>query len=140
MDNTYLFTSESVSEGHPDKVADQVSDAVVDAYLAVDPSAKVACETLITKGRVIIAGEVFVNNGHSVESIEDIVRGVIARIGYVDERLGFDSRRCRFENYLHAQSCNIRDCVEQLEMGRAEGLPRSGPGRRDDPLKRGLPA
>ncbi|MDE6764887.1 MAG: methionine adenosyltransferase, partial [Duncaniella sp.] len=77
--NTYLFTSESVSEGHPDKVADQISDAVLDEFLARDPSSKVACETLVTTGQVVIAGEV---KSNAYIDLMDVTREVIKNIGY----------------------------------------------------------
>jgi S-adenosylmethionine synthetase len=114
MRRSYLFTSESVAEGHPDKVADQVSDAILDAYLAVDPQAKVACETLITSGRVVVAGEVF-SQGLQLDhaALEVLVRQTIREIGYTADSLGFDADSCSVQNLLHTQSANIRDCVEQ---------------------------
>ena len=86
-----LFTSESVSEGHPDKVADQISDAVLDAMLAQDPKSRVACETLVTTGLVVVAGEV---TSDAVVDFESLVRGVIKDIGYADESYGFDYKSC----------------------------------------------
>jgi S-adenosylmethionine synthetase len=115
MSKSYLFTSESVSEGHPDKVADQISDAVLDACLTIDPYAKVACETLITDGAVVVAGELFLNKGSINGEVEGIVREVIRQIGYTDSSLGFDYKTCDVRNLLHAQSCNIRECVEKAE-------------------------
>jgi S-adenosylmethionine synthetase len=102
----FLFTSESVSEGHPDKVADQVSDAVLDAYFSVDPNAKVACETLVTTNRMIVAGEVRSEvNLHG--KIEAIARKVIQDIGYTDPGIGFDAASFEFTNLLHEQSTEI---------------------------------
>lgn len=112
MNKTYLFTSESVSEGHPDKIADQISDAILDAYLQADPRAKVACETMVTDGTVIVAGELFSENADLSNSLEDLVRSVIKDIGYVNPKLGFDYRTFKFQNRMHTQSPNIRECVE----------------------------
>jgi S-adenosylmethionine synthetase len=117
MRKTYLFTSESVSEGHPDKVADQVSDAILDACLAKDPDAKVACETMITDGAIIIAGELFSGNSDPGGPVENLVRVMIRDIGYVDPCLGFDYRTFEFQNRMHTQSPNIRDCVEKGHGG-----------------------
>ena len=89
MSNSYLFTSESVSEGHPDKVADQISDAVLDAMLAQDKRARVACETLVKTGVAIVAGEV---TTEAWVDLEEIVRGVIVDIGYTSSNVGFDGR------------------------------------------------
>ncbi len=100
----YLFTSESVSEGHPDKVADRISDEVVDAFLAADPVARVACETMVTTNRIILAGEC--RGPASVHGeLEDRVRGAIKAIGY--EQSGFDWRNASYECFLHAQSADI---------------------------------
>ncbi|MEO7027635.1 MAG: methionine adenosyltransferase [Caulobacteraceae bacterium] len=101
---SYLFTSESVSEGHPDKVADRISDTVVDAFLAADPQARVACETLVTTNRVILAGEVR-GPADVVESLEEKVRAAIRDIGY--EQAGFHWRDADYACYLHAQSPDI---------------------------------
>ena len=87
----HVFTSESVTEGHPDKVADQISDAVLDAILARDPAARVACETLVTTGMAVIAGEITTS---AYVHIPDIVRRTIERIGYTDDSMGFDFRTC----------------------------------------------
>src|SRR5687768_5117532 len=86
-----LFTSESVTEGHPDKIADQVSDAVLDAILADDPAARVACETLVTTGLACVAGEITTS---TYVDIPAIVRSTIERIGYTDASYGFDSKTC----------------------------------------------
>jgi S-adenosylmethionine synthetase len=101
---SYLFTSESVSEGHPDKVADRISDTVVDAFLAADPHARVACETLVTTNRIVLAGEVRGPAG-IVESLEDRVRAAIRDIGY--EQAGFHWRDADFACHLHSQSADI---------------------------------
>ena len=101
---SYLFTSESVSEGHPDKVADRISDTVVDAFLAADPQARVACETLVTTNRIILAGEVRGPAG-VVEGLEEKVRAAIRDIGYEQE--GFHWRNADYACYLHSQSSDI---------------------------------
>jgi len=100
----YLFTSESVSEGHPDKIADQVSDAVLDAMLEQDPSSRVACETLVTTGLVLLAGEIATT---ARVNLLDVVRNTIKEIGYTDSSLGFDYRSCAILNALHEQSPDI---------------------------------
>ncbi len=104
MAKDYLFTSESVSEGHPDKMADQISDAVLDAILAQDPEGKVACETLLTKGVAIVAGEL---RTKAVIDVERIVRSTAEEIGYTDIAYGFDSRTCQVLTYLGTQSRDI---------------------------------
>ena len=100
----YLFTSESVSEGHPDKVSDQISDAILDAFLSRDPASKVACETFCTTGLVVVGGEV---TTESYVDIQETVRETIARIGYTDPDLQFDARSCGVLNAIHAQSPDI---------------------------------
>jgi len=111
-DNSYLFTSESVTEGHPDKVADRVSDSILDAYLKEDNESLVACETMVTTDRLMLAGEV--HSKAKIDSqIEGIVRGVIADIGYTHESLGFCDRTFEFSNFLHSQSGDIRQGVER---------------------------
>lgn len=112
MKNGYLFTSESVSEGHPDKVADQISDAIVDAYLAKDATSKVACETLVTTGQVVVAGEV---RSQSVIDVQKIVRSVIKRIGYNDAAYKFEAESCGVLSALHEQSADIHRGVERAE-------------------------
>ena len=119
MRSSYLFTSESVSEGHPDKVADQISDAIVDLFLSKDPEARVACETMTTTNRVVLAGEI---RGQGImdqegnwapgirEEIEGAVRGVVKRIGY--EQNGFHWDRFDFANHLHPQSAHIAQGVD----------------------------
>ncbi len=101
---SYIFTSESVSEGHPDKVADRISDTVVDAFLAADPQSRVACETLVTTQRIVLAGEVRGPDG-VVESLEEKVRAAIKDIGYDQE--GFSWRTADYACHLHAQSADI---------------------------------
>ncbi len=105
----YLFTSESVSEGHPDKVCDRISDTIVDAYLAAMPEARVACETLATTNRVVIAGEVRGPDG-VLDQIEDLARGAVRDIGY--EQDGFHWQTCKVEVLLHAQSADIAQGVD----------------------------
>jgi S-adenosylmethionine synthetase len=102
--NSYLFTSESVSEGHPDKVADRISDVVVDSFLAADPYARVGCETLVTTQRIIIAGEVR-GPASAQDGLEDKIRAAVREIGYEQE--GFHWKTASFANYLHAQSADI---------------------------------
>jgi S-adenosylmethionine synthetase len=118
MRTTYLFTSESVSEGHPDKVADQISDAIVDLFLSKDPEARIACETLTTTQLVVLAGEIrckgVYENGEwapgAQEEIEQTVRDTVKRIGY--EQDGFHWQTFRFENNLHGQSAEIAQGVD----------------------------
>ena len=118
MRKSFLFTSESVSEGHPDKVADQISDAVVDLFLSKDPYARVACETLTTTQRVVLAGEIrckgVYENGEwaagALEEIETAVRATVKRIGY--EQDGFHWETFSFENHLHGQSSEIAQGVD----------------------------
>jgi S-adenosylmethionine synthetase len=118
MRSTYLFTSESVSEGHPDKVADQISDAIVDLFLSKDPEARIACETLTTTQRVVLAGEIrcrgVYENGAwapgAQEEIERAVRETVKRIGY--EQDGFHWQTLAFHNHLHGQSAHIAQGVD----------------------------
>jgi len=118
MRSNYLFTSESVSEGHPDKVSDQISDAIVDLFLAKDPEARIACETLTTTQLVVLAGEIrckgVFENGEwapgAKEEIERVARATVKRIGY--EQSGFHWETLRFENNLHAQSAHIAQGVD----------------------------
>src|SRR5690606_35726788 len=109
MSKNYLFTSESVSEGHPDKMADQISDAVLDAILAQDPNARVACETLVKTGMAIVAGEITTK---AWVDLEDLVRGVIRDIGYTSE-MGFDSETCAVLNAIGKQSPDIAQGVDR---------------------------
>lgn len=110
MSDSYLFTSESVSEGHPDKMSDQVSDAVLDAIIAEDTSARVACETLVKTGMVLVAGEV--TTSASVD-IEELVRKTICEIGYTDSGMGFDGNTCAVLNGLGKQSPDIAQGVDR---------------------------
>ena len=108
----YLFTSESVSEGHPDKVADQISDAVLDQLLAFDPNSKVACETLVTTGQVVVAGEV---KSEAYVDIQDVVRRTIARIGYTKASYKFEAESCGILTAIHEQSADINRGVDRTE-------------------------
>jgi len=106
----YLFTSESVSEGHPDKVADQISDALIDHFLAFDPNSKVACETLVTTGLVTLAGEV---KSNSYLDVQQIARDVIERIGYTKSEYQFDAKSCAVISAIHEQSDDINRGVDR---------------------------
>ena len=106
----YLFTSESVSEGHPDKVADQISDALIDHFLAFDPQAKVACETLVTTGQVVLAGEV---KSKAYLDVQDIAREVIRRIGYTKSEYMFEANSCGIFSAIHEQSSDINQGVDR---------------------------
>tara|TARA_B100000965_G_scaffold332892_1_gene297588 strand:- start:660 stop:1817 length:1158 start_codon:yes stop_codon:yes gene_type:complete len=108
----YIFTSESVSEGHPDKVCDQISDAVLDAYLKEDSESRVACETLVKNNLVVIAGEITSKGNPDLESV---VRKVINEIGYNDDALGFNGDNCQFENHITKQSPDIARGVNEGE-------------------------
>ncbi|MEO6831076.1 MAG: methionine adenosyltransferase [Chitinophagaceae bacterium] len=106
----YLFTSESVSEGHPDKVADQISDALVDNFLAWDPHSKVACETLVTTGQVVLAGEV---NSKTYLDVQTIARNVISKIGYTKSEYMFEAKSCGVLSAIHEQSADINQGVDK---------------------------
>lgn len=108
----YLFTSESVSEGHPDKVADQISDALIDHFLAFDPQSKVACETLVTTGQVILAGEV---KSSAYLDVQTIAREVIHRIGYTKSEYMFEANSCGVLSAIHEQSADINRGVEKKD-------------------------
>ena len=113
----YLFTSESVSEGHPDKVADQISDALIDHFMAFDPESKVACETLVTTGLVMLGGEV---KSKSYLDVQQIARDVIARIGYTKSEYQFDAKSCAVISAIHEQSEDINrgvDRADPMEQG-----------------------
>jgi len=116
---SYIFTSESVSEGHPDKVCDQISDAILDAYLKEDPDSRVACETLIKNNTVVVAGEI---TSAGNPSLEPIIRNVINQIGYNSDELGFNGGNCEIQNFIFQQSPDIAQGVnegegENLEQG-----------------------
>jgi S-adenosylmethionine synthetase len=106
----YLFTSESVSEGHPDKVADQISDALIDHFLAYDPNSKVACETLVTTGQVVLAGEV---KSAAYLDVQEIARDVIRRIGYTKSEYMFEANSCGIFSAIHEQSPDINQGVDR---------------------------
>ncbi len=108
----YYFTSESVSEGHPDKLADQISDAVLDAIFSKDPQAKVACETFVTTDLAVVGGEFKTNTRIPLESI---VRNTIEKVGYTDPDIGFDAKTCKVENHTHQQSADINQGVERQD-------------------------
>jgi S-adenosylmethionine synthetase len=107
---SYLFTSESVSEGHPDKVADQISDALIDHFLAFDPQSKVACETLVTTGQVVLAGEV---KSKAYLDVQEIARSVIRKIGYTRSEYMFEANSCGILSAIHEQSADINQGVER---------------------------
>ena len=108
----YIFTSESVSEGHPDKVCDQISDAILDSYLAEDPNSRVACETLIKNNTVIVAGEI-TSNG--TPNIEEVIRNTVNEIGYNHDDLGFNGNNCEIQNLISKQSPDIAQGVNEGE-------------------------
>src|SRR6478609_5976060 len=108
-DNEFLFTSESVTEGHPDKIADQISDGVLDAVLRDDPNGRVACETLVNTGLVVVSGEISTT---TYVDIQDVVRSTIRKIGYVDADLGFSADSCAVINAIDKQSPDIAQGVD----------------------------
>ena len=114
MTDSYLFTSESVSEGHPDKISDQISDAVLDAILEQDPSARVACETMVKTGMILVAGEVTTS---AWVDIEELARTTVLEIGYDDSSMGFDGASCAVLNALGKQSPDI---AQGVDRGNAE--------------------
>ncbi|MBM3447632.1 MAG: methionine adenosyltransferase [Bacteroidetes bacterium] len=107
---SYFFTSESVSEGHPDKVADQISDALIDAFLAQDSESKVACETLVTTGQVVVAGEV---KSKAYVDLQDIIRETISEIGYTKSEYMFEAKSCGILSAIHEQSADINQGVDK---------------------------
>lgn len=109
---SYLFTSESVSEGHPDKVADQISDALLDEFLAYDKNSKVACETLVTTGQVVLAGEV---KSSAYVDVQDVARTVIGKIGYTKSEYQFESKSCGVFSAIHEQSGDINRGIERKD-------------------------
>src|SRR3954462_2158518 len=114
-DNEYLFTSESVTEGHPDKIADQISDGVLDAVMAEDPEGRVACETLVNTGLVVGSGGVWTK---VYVDIQEIARETIRKIGYVDADLGFSADSCAVLNAIDKQSADIAQGVDQAYEAR----------------------
>ena len=117
-DNEFLFTSESVTEGHPDKVADQISDGVLDAVMADDPTGRVACETLVNTGLVVVSGEITTT---TYVDIQEIARETIKKIGYTDARFGFDYKTCAVMNTIDKQSPDIAQGVDASHETRTEG-------------------
>ena len=109
---SYIFTSESVSEGHPDKICDQISDAILDSYLAQDPNSRVACETLIKNNTVIVAGEITSNGA---PNIEEVIRNTVNEIGYNHDDLGFNGNNCEIQNLISKQSPDIAQGVNEGE-------------------------
>ncbi|MCH5246186.1 MAG: methionine adenosyltransferase [Muribaculaceae bacterium] len=122
MQKNYLFTSESVSEGHPDKVADQISDAILDQFLYLDPKSKVACETLVTTGQVIVAGEI---KSTAYVDLQEVARNVIRKIGYDRAELKFEAESCGIFSALHEQSADINRGVER-QMTEEQGAGDQG--------------
>jgi S-adenosylmethionine synthetase len=116
-DNEYLFTSESVTEGHPDKIADQISDGVLDAVMRDDPTGRVACETLVNTGLVVVSGEITTS---TYVDIQDIARQTIKRIGYTDAEYGFDYNTCAVINAIDKQSPDIAQGVDQAYEARTD--------------------
>jgi S-adenosylmethionine synthetase len=130
-DNEYLFTSESVTEGHPDKMADQISDGILDACLAGDPGSRVACETLVNTGLVVVSGEITTD---TYVDIQDIVRETIRGIGYIDADLGFSADSCAVLNTIDKQSADIAlgvDAALETRSGEAGGDEQSIAGAGD---------
>jgi len=117
-ENEYLFTSESVTEGHPDKVADQISDGILDAVMADDPYGRVACETLVNTGLVVVSGEISTT---VYVDIQEIVRETIRRIGYTDAELGFSADACAVLNAIDKQSADIAQGVDAAHEVRTLG-------------------
>ena len=116
-DNEFLFTSESVTEGHPDKIADQISDGVLDAVLRDDPTGRVACETLVNTGLVVVSGEI---TTETYVDIQDIARETIRRIGYTNAEYGFDCHTCAVINAIDKQSPDIAQGVDQAWEARTD--------------------
>ena len=129
---SYLFTSESVSEGHPDKVSDQISDALVDNFLAFDKNSKVACETLVTTGQVVLAGEV---KSKTYLDVQKIARDVINKIGYTKSEYMFDGNSCGVFSAIHEQSQDINQGVDR-ETKEQQGAGDQGMMFGYEPMKR----
>src|ERR1700760_1752561 len=117
-ENEFLFTSESVTEGHPDKVADQISDGVLDAVLRDDPEGRVACETLVNTGLVVVSGEITTS---TYVDIQEIARSTVREIGYVDAQFGFDYHTCAVINAIDKQSPDIARGVDRAFESRSVG-------------------
>src|SRR5690554_1371093 len=120
---SYLFTSESVSEGHPDKVSDQISDAILDEFLAYDHNSKVACETLVTTGQVVLAGEV---KSNAYVDVAEVARNVIGKIGYTKSEYGFEANSCGVFSSIHEQSDDINRGVDQKSDPMEQGAGDQG--------------
>src|SRR3981189_1377400 len=118
-DDEYLFTSESVTEGHPDKVADQISDGVLDAVLRDDPYGRVACETLVNTGLVVVSGEI---STETWVDIQEVARETIRKIGYVDADLGFSADSCAVLNAIDKQSTDIAQGADHAYAPRTHHL------------------
>ena len=151
--NRYLFTSESVSMGHPDKVADQISDAILDHCLAADPLSRVACETMVTTDLAIVSGEITTKADLSRSVVDRLVRDTIREIGYVDPKIGFAADTCQVQCHLHSQSRDIAcgvdtggagdqgmmfgfACNETQTLHAAADLPGPSPGREPCPMRK----
>src|SRR5579875_1279062 len=125
-DNEFLFTSESVTEGHPDKVADQISDGVLDAVLRDDPGGRVACETLVNTGLVVVSGEI---STETFVDVQRVARETIRRVGYTDAEFGFDYQTCAVISAIDRQSPDIARGVERAwEVGGGGGMGWVGGG------------
>src|SRR5882757_2912675 len=109
-DNEYLFTSESVTEGHPDKIADQISDGVLDAVMRDDPTGRVACETLVNTGLIVVSGEI---STETFVDIQQVARDTVRGIGYIDAELGFSADSCAVLNAIDKQSPDIAQGVDE---------------------------
>src|SRR5438067_8695038 len=116
-DDEFLFTSESVTEGHPDKIADQISDGVLDAVLQDDPYGRVACETLVNTGLVVVSGEI---TTETYVDIQDVARNTVKKIGYTDAEYGFDYHTCAVINAIDKQSPDIAQGVDQAWEARTD--------------------
>ena len=130
MSTSYLFSSESVTEGHPDKLADQISDSILDALLEQDPSCRVACETLVTTGLAFVSGEISLNKGWV--DVPQIVRDTITDVGYTDAKFGLDGETCGVMTAIQEQSPDIArgvdDSLEHREEHSADDLDQLGAG------------
>ena len=117
----HLFTSESVTEGHPDKIADQISDSILDAILTQDPVSRVACETLVTTGLAVVAGEITTS---AYVDFQDVVRSTINEIGYNRGKFGFDGETCAVLSSIHSQSPDIAMTISSLFFVRTPTVTR----------------